>query len=180
MSAMSNITRAITVDAMTISDLRDVMAIDNESFPRPWPETSWRYEIESNRNARCLVARALAEAPKPTLVQRLLGTHPAGLVPSVVGMVCMWVVLDEAHIATIATTSPYRGMGVGKQLMQHCVDIARHEGCVTLMLEVRVSNLIAQRLYRSFGFEVTGERKKYYSDNQEDALIMTILDLQRT
>jgi ribosomal-protein-alanine N-acetyltransferase len=163
---------------MTLDDIAAVMNIDEASFPRPWPAPSWQYEIRDNRNARCVVARTRVEAPKLTLVQRLLGERHPGVVSTVVGMACMWVVLDEAHIATIASALDWRGRGVGRAILKHCIAQARAERCHSVVLEVRVSNHIAQTLYKSYGFEITGERKRYYSDNQEDALVMTVSDLQ--
>lgn len=166
---------------MQLDDLPQVMAIDAASFPRPWPEPSWRHEIIANSNARCYVARVARTAANPSRWQqlraRLFGiSEDLGSV--VAGMVCMWVVIDEAHIATIAVHPSYRGRKVGEHLLRHCIQQAIASNCITIMLEVRVSNTVAQNLYRKFGFAVTGERKKYYSDNLEDALIMTIEDLQ--
>jgi ribosomal-protein-alanine N-acetyltransferase len=168
----------LTIDAMTLDDVPAVMAIDAVSFPRPWPEQSWRYEIRDNHNARCFVARMAVTAPPLTLVQRLLGEKHPGAVSTVVGMACMWIVIDQAHIATIASAVAYRSQGVGRAVLRRCIDVAHAAGCHNVMLEVRISNHVAQALYRSFGFEVTGERKRYYSDNQEDALVMEILELQ--
>ncbi len=160
------------VEAMTLDDLPAVMEIDNQSFPRPWPEASWRYEITGNRTARCYVARSPAPQQR-TLMQRLLGVQTPRTT-LVTGIVCMWIVVDEAHIATIAAHASHRRRGIGRMLLRHCIAVAREEGCATVMLEVRVSNRVAQTLYTDHGFAVTGERKHYYSDNNEDALIMTL------
>jgi ribosomal-protein-alanine N-acetyltransferase len=171
----------ITVEPMALDDLPQVMAIDAASFPRPWPEPSWRHEIIANANARCYVARVAPAAANLGLWRhlraRLFGMSE-GADSVVAGMVCMWVIIDEAHIATIAAHPKYRGRKVGEHLLRHCLRHAIDNKCITVMLEVRVSNTVAQNLYRKFGFAVTGERKKYYSDNLEDALIMTIENLQ--
>lgn len=166
---------------MALDDLPQVMAIDAASFPRPWPEPSWRHEIVANANARCYVAR-VARVPAGLGLLRQLRARLFGELEEtgsvVAGMVCMWVIIDEAHIATIAAHPGYRGRKVGEHLLRHCIQHAIDSKCITLMLEVRVSNTVAQNLYRKFGFSVTGERKKYYSDNLEDAFIMRIENLQ--
>jgi [ribosomal protein S18]-alanine N-acetyltransferase len=170
------------VEPMTLDDLGAVMAIDQASFPRPWPETSWRYEIERNTHARNFVARTtLPAAARRSWLRRLLpvkGTPAEAPSQVITGIACMWVVLDEAHLATIAAHPEYRGRKIGERVLAHCVAEARRVNCATMLLEVRVSNIAAQGLYRKYGFVVTGERKRYYSDNQEDAFLMNILDLQ--
>lgn len=170
------------VEPMTLDDLSAVMAIDQASFPRPWPETSWRYEIERNPRARNFVARTtLPVAARLGWLRRVLRMTRSPVAASsrvVTGIACMWVVLDEAHLATIAAHPEYRGRKIGERVLAHCVAEARQDNCATMLLEVRVSNIVAQTLYRKYGFVVTGERKRYYSDNQEDAFLMNILDLQ--
>jgi ribosomal-protein-alanine N-acetyltransferase len=89
----------------------------------------------------------------------------------------MWVVIDEAHIGTIASHSKMRRQKIGAKLMLSCAREAQQRGCKSILLEVRASNLAAQNLYRKFGFEVVGERKAYYQDNNEDAFLMTVSDI---
>ena len=81
--------------------------------------------------------------------------------------------VDEAHISTIATMREWRGRGIGELLLVAMIDEAQSLGAEKVTLEVRVSNLVAQNLYRKYGFKVEGRRRRYYSDNGEDALIMT-------
>src|SRR5690606_485299 len=88
----------------------------------------------------------------------------------VVGYAGIWVVLEEAHITTLAVSPKWQGKGIGKALLQHLINEADSKGAVRMTLEVRVSNLKAQELYKKFGFVVCGRRPKYYRD--EDALIM--------
>lgn len=90
----------------------------------------------------------------------------------VVGYAGLWLMVDEAHITTIAVTPDYRGFGVGELLLLGLIDISRQIGARYLTLEVRVSNTLAQNLYRKFLFKETGVRRRYYSDDNEDALIM--------
>ena len=105
--------------------------------------------------------------------------HPrdAGL-PPIIGFAGMWVLYDEAHVTTIGVEPAFRGRGLGELLLVAMFDEALRRGANWLTLEVRVSNEPAQGLYRKYGFAVQGTRKRYYSDNNEDALIMWSRPLQ--
>ena len=148
------------VRPMRPEDVPAVEEIDRLSFRIPWPRGAFAQELENGTSVLWV-----AEAQQDD--------HP----PEVVGMLVLWPVLDEAHIATVAVHPAHRGRGVGKRLVAAAVDYARAHGFHTVTLEVRVSNLRAQRLYRRFGLRVVGRRYGYYNDNHEDALIMT-LELQ--
>jgi len=139
---------------MTPDDLEQVIAIDHASFSLPWPERSFRFELTDNPAARCWVAE--------------------GEDGSVIGMLVLWLIVDEAHIATIATKPEYRRQGAAKQLMDYALVSAVDEGAKSAFLEVRESNLAAQAMYRQYGFVATGRRPHYYKDNDEDALLMTL------
>ena len=89
-------------------------------------------------------------------------------------MIVLWMILDEGHIATIAVHPDYRGRGIGQHLLVTAIIAAIQKGAQSATLEVRANNLIAQQLYRRFGFVVVGNRPHYYRDNNEDALIMTL------
>src|SRR5262249_2963931 len=91
---------------------------------------------------------------------------------SIIGFAGLWLMVDEAHITTIAVHPDYRGRGLGELELASLIDIAAQIGAKWVTLEVRVSNYIAQNLYRKYGFREAGMRRRYYSDNQEDALIM--------
>jgi len=137
---------------MTAVDLSAVAELDQLSFNHPWPPAAFEVEL-SNLNARCWVA------------------EEAG---SVAGALVIWRVLDEAHIATIAVHPDYRQRGIGKALLRAGMDAAYAEGARIYHLEVRAGNLAAQKLYAHFGYEVVGRRPKYYQDNGEDALLLTL------
>ena len=110
----------------------------------------------------------------------VLGGPSTGEVPQqldemarrVVGYAGLWLMVDEAHVTSIAVSPPYRGLGVGELLFLALVDLSREIGAQYMTLEVRVSNTLAQNLYRKYGFKEAGVRRRYYSDNNEDALIM--------
>jgi ribosomal-protein-alanine N-acetyltransferase len=94
------------------------------------------------------------------------------LAGEVVGYGGMWLIVDEAHVTNIAVSALYRGRKLGERLLIELQKTASFMGAVRMTLEVRVSNLIAQRLYGKLGFYPVGTRRGYYSDNNEDALIM--------
>jgi len=138
-------------------DIPEVLEIDRSSFTLPWTERAYRYEVEENKAARCWVA---------TLDDR------------VVAMLVLWIILDEAHIATVATHPHYRRQGLGSRLLTRALVSAHEEGAVKALLEVRARHTTAQKLYRNLGFVEVGRRPKYYHDNDEDALLMTLDNLK--
>jgi [ribosomal protein S18]-alanine N-acetyltransferase len=143
---------AIVVDRMTVDDLIAVHVIERESFSTPWPEHAYRQEIEQNSLAHYIVAR--------------YGN-------AIVGFAGIWLLVDEAHITTFATRTAWRRQGIGERLLVALIDLALVRGAKEATLEVRPSNIAAKRLYEKYGFKVVGVRPCYYSDNNEDALIMT-------
>jgi ribosomal-protein-alanine N-acetyltransferase len=145
---------AIRTRRMLLTDLKTVHALDALSFSLPWPESSYRFEVAENRNAIPLVIETVAG--------------------EVIGMIVTWVIIDEAHIATIAIHPDYRRLGLGKHLLAHSLLMAWDRGARLAYLEVRRGNLAAQAMYLAFGFTVVGERLRYYQDNHEDALLMTL------
>ncbi|MEB2333629.1 MAG: ribosomal protein S18-alanine N-acetyltransferase [Anaerolineaceae bacterium] len=147
----------MNIRRMTLDDLAQVVAIDKASFSLPWPERSFRFEISDNSASRAWVAE---EDRK------------------VVGAIVAWLLVDEAHIATIATHPDFRRRGIASKLLSHALRMMMNEGALTSVLEVRESNLAAQEMYRKFGFEETGRRPRYYKDNSEDAILMTLYKLE--
>jgi ribosomal-protein-alanine N-acetyltransferase len=92
-------------------------------------------------------------------------------------MIALWLIIDEIHIGTLATHPRYRRRGIARRLLSTALRFALQQGVRTATLEVRHSNVAAQALYSQFGFTVAGRRRAYYHDNNEDALLMTALDL---
>ena len=101
-------------------------------------------------------------------------------VGSVLGFLGMWCMADEAHITAIAVQECYQRRGIGELLLIACVALAILRNADVVTLEVRVSNLFAQNLYKKYGFEIVGTRKKYYTDDHEDAFIMTTGKIQES
>ena len=143
---------AVVVDRMTVEDLPAVEEIEHESFTTPWPANAYRSELEKNRLAHYIVAR---------------------YDDRVVGFAGLWMMVDEAHITTFAVRTAWRRQGIGERLLLALLDIAKARGAREATLEVRPSNHQARRLYEKYGFLLVGVRPRYYSDNNEDALIMT-------
>jgi len=143
---------------MTLDDIPVVVELDQISFSLPWPERPFRFEIADNPVARCWVAEVDGR---------------------VVGMVVGWLLVDEIHIATIATHPDFRRQGIGRKLLSHTLRHALEEGAQSSFLEVRASNLGAQEMYRQFGYEPSGRRKRYYKDNDEDAILMNLGSLRK-
>jgi ribosomal-protein-alanine N-acetyltransferase len=137
---------------MSMADLPEVQRIERASFTVPWPDDAYRSELATNRLASYLVARA-----------------DRGLV----GYGGIWLMVDEAHITTFAVDPAWRRQGIGETLLLALLELAIGRMAREATLEVRLSNLPARRLYEKFGFRPVGVRPRYYSDNNEDALIMT-------
>jgi [ribosomal protein S18]-alanine N-acetyltransferase len=157
------------VTPMTPADLDEVMLLERCCFKDPWTRHMYLSDLTSNALATYLVLRAPAGA-------RARGTEAP--VPSLLAYGGLWLLLDEAHIATIAAHPSWRGCGLGKWLMLALLDAAIERGAVLSTLEVRLGNTPARRLYKKLGFEEVGERRNYYRDG-EDALIMTTPPLLR-
>ncbi|GAB6179603.1 ribosomal protein S18-alanine N-acetyltransferase [Desulfotomaculum defluvii] len=138
---------------MKLEHIPGVLQIEQVSFPTPWSQQSFTYEITQNNFACYMVA--LNEE-------------------KVVAYAGMWLVLDEAHITNIAVRPDYRGKKLGKSLLLEMMRQAIMRGAVRMTLEVRPSNYTARKLYEILGFKERGVRKKYYTDTNEDAIIMWV------
>jgi ribosomal-protein-alanine N-acetyltransferase len=183
---------AFVVEPMRLEHIPSVSAIEKLSFPQPWPQNAYRREITENRMAHYVVVRRLGEQPQPPptppappsgdlfgRLGRLLrpseSPRSAELeheLRSIVGYAGIWVMTDEAHITTIASHPDVRGMGVGEFLLVALIHRGIEVGARWMTLEVRASNSVAQNLYRKYTFKEMGVRRRYYSDNGEDALVM--------
>lgn len=142
----------IRVTPMKLEDLNDVLEIEVLAFTTPWSRNSFLYELLENERALYLVAK---NEYNHTL-----------------GYVGMWIVFDEGHITNLATHPKYRRQGVAHSLMNELIQVSKEKGVRYLTLEVRRTNSSAQELYEKMGFVHMGVRRKYYLDNNEDALIM--------
>jgi len=187
-----------SVRLMRMEDASQVTDIDREAFPSLWPSASFENELKHNPTTRYLVAREEGvEWPQPQMstpavegggaapgsawrrlysgVRRLFspGAPPARGTEHIVGFAGLWFAVDEAHLTTIAVLRRHRRQGIGELLLISAIELAAETGARFVSLEVRASNVEAQALYRKYGLFKTGVRRGYYTDNREDALIMT-------
>jgi len=142
---------------LSVADLEEVAVIERASFSAPWPTSAYTTELTTNQLARYVGARING---------------------ALVGFGGIWLMVDEAHVTTMAVLPAHRRMGVATALLLELLREARRGGARVATLDVRVSNVDAQRLYRAFGFVEVGRRIRYYDDNGEDALVMTTSELE--
>lgn len=142
----------VTFQKMGLEHLDAVLEIEETSFPSPWSRSAFAYEILQNQFACYIVAVADENV--------------------VVGYGGMWLILDEAHITNVAVHTDYRRNRIGGALMLELIKRAILKGTTRMTLEVRPSNMAARRLYAALGFKDRGRRKRYYTDSNEDAIIM--------
>jgi ribosomal-protein-alanine N-acetyltransferase len=185
------------VEPMRIEHIPVVSAIERRCFAQPWPQNAYRREIQSNKTAHYFVARVVdPESTQPLpephrqsnngdanlfvrLSRMLRGPIEPPPLPameaelrSIIGYAGLWLMTDESHITTIAVDPDFQGNGIGELLLVALIDRSQQIGARWLTLEVRVSNLGAQKLYEKYTFKEMGLRRRYYSDNGEDALVM--------
>jgi [ribosomal protein S18]-alanine N-acetyltransferase len=134
-------------------DIDQILKIEELSFATPWTRQSFENELNMNQFAVYLVLEKEGQ---------------------IVGYCGMWLIVDEAHITNIAVLPEFRGQKLGEGILRMIMEMAKKRGAKTMTLEVRVSNVVAQSLYRKLGFMNGGIRKNYYTDNYEDALVMWV------
>lgn len=171
------------VRPMETQDISQVVDIDREAFPGEWPPTNFQYELK-NQIARYVVACENGKTIDLPVSSGFLGwlkrlfssTHPVTTLtrPYIVGFAGMWTMVDEAHITNIAVRPSHRRQGIGKLLLASIIDMAEKANASLVTLEVRASNTVAQNLYTKSGFKQVGVRRGYYTNNREDAILMSI------
>jgi ribosomal-protein-alanine N-acetyltransferase len=169
---------------MTAGDIAQVMDIERESFTSMWPQTAYRRELQ-NKVARYFVITETdddtpAESAPNGLwhtLRRIVSNESTDSVGRLLGFIGVWLVAGEAHIVTVAVRESHRRMGIGERLVIATIEAALEYGQEVLTLEVRKSNEAAQLLYEKYGFSRVGLRKRYYTDNNEDAVLMTTPDI---
>ena len=141
----------VTLREMELNDLDDIMAIEKDAFTTPWSRNAFKTEITENLLAKYIVAEVEGR---------------------VVGYGGIWLILDEGHITNIAVSKDSRGQGIGNYLVMGLIDFCKTSKIYNMTLEVRESNIVAQNLYKKYGFLDCGIRPNYYSDDHENAMIM--------
>ena len=148
----------VQIDRMQESDLPAVMKIEKSSFSSPWDEASFRDGLRHGNHCVYFLVVRCCQNP--------------------IAFSNFWVVEGDAHIANFAVSPDYRNRGVGKYLFAESLAYIQKLGGDHVSLEVRVSNIPAQRLYRKFGFRIVSIRKNYYADNREDAYVFHLANLE--
>ncbi|NIM05281.1 MAG: ribosomal protein S18-alanine N-acetyltransferase [Armatimonadetes bacterium] len=177
---------------MRKEDIKQVNAIDREAFPTQWPPPDYRRELQNPLSRLIVVCADSLKTEEPEIdiprqdVSRPMSRikrwwrrgfrgekPPQSSSQPVIGFASMWVMADEAHITNIAVRQNCQRQGIGEMLLMSIIDLAAELQANIVTLEVRVSNLPAQQLYTKYGFVQTGLRRGYYTDNREDALLMS-------
>jgi len=140
-----------SIAPMTTGDIAAVMRIERACFSTVWPSDAFYNELSTNRLAHYFVGR---------------------LDDQVVAYGGIWAILEDSHVTTLAVDPQYRGRRFGEVLLLRLIDEAIERNAAWLTLEVRESNVVAQRLYRKYGFTTVTVRAGYYSDDNENAMIM--------
>jgi ribosomal-protein-alanine N-acetyltransferase len=153
LSAQPDAYGSLEFRAMRLDDIPAICEIEQEAFSTPWTSAAFHNELTNNQFARYMVMEFAGE---------------------VVGYGGMWIIMDEAHITNVAVREDFRGKKLGERLMRELQQTASFLGAIRMTLEVRPSNVIAQGLYEKLGFYSVGIRRGYYTDNQEDAMIMWV------
>lgn len=153
--------RKVILRPMTLADLDQVVLIDRSSFPTPWPEDAFRYEIVRKKNSVCWVA------------ERKTQEKDSGIIASIV----IWLADDKGHVGTIAVKPGWRRQGIGQYLLAHALIACFRRGAKQVLLEVRESNRAAHALYQKIGFKEVGLRQGYYQDTHEDAILMRLASI---
>lgn len=143
----------IEIRQMVEEDIADVLEVDEQIFTASWTEGIFKHEILDNQYAHYFVVEADGE---------------------IIGYAGLWIVEDDAQVTNIGLLKKYRGYKIGEKLFGFALQYAMNEGVTRLSLEVRVSNIAAQKMYEKFGLVRGGIRKNYYTDNNEDAIVMWV------
>mgnify|MGYP001248681242 FL=1 len=167
---------SLTLRYMRLQDIPEVSAIDRMAFDPPWSPRSYQYEITESNYSHMVVLEKAAGSKPASNWRRIIGNF--GILPEseavIVGYGGLWNIVDEAHVSTIATHPQFRGNGWGEVLLAGMIRRALVLGAAYIVLEVRVSNVVAQNLYKKYGFETVGTKTNYYHNNNEDAYDMRL------
>jgi ribosomal-protein-alanine N-acetyltransferase len=157
---MFTVAANVLIQPMSYHDIPHIEKLEQLCFATPWSGDAYRHELAHNRLSSYWVMRPSPQASEGA--------------PPILAYGGYWLMETEAHIMTIATHPDYRRQGLGRRLLEAMIDHARSAGAIEITLEVRAGNLAAQAMYRAMGFVVVGLRKRYYADNGEDAILMTL------
>ena len=152
---MSHVMSNLEIREFNINDIEELYEVELTSFTDPWSKESFKDEL-NNEIAHYLVG---------------------SINNKVVAYIGAWFILDEAHITNVAVKSDFRRQKIAKQLITAFIVLAKKHQITSITLQERASNIPAQSLYQQFGFEKQGLRKRYYADNNEDAIMMWLRNI---
>jgi len=156
---MKSLSRTLDISPMSVDDIGEVLRVEALCFSTTWPRNAFHNELTDNKLAHYFVGRT---------------EH------GIVAYGGLWVILEDAHITTVAVDPACQRHGYGERMLVRLLDEATSRGASWITLEVRESNTAAQELYRKYGFAVVNTRRGYYSDNDENALVMWAGNLKGT
>lgn len=142
------------IQPMTVNDLDEVVSIEEVAYSAPWKRAMFEAELGGNPFSQSVVVRNFGRG-------------------AILGYLCFWMVFEEQHLMNLTVHPDWRGRGIGSDLARWALSWGRENGARRTLLEVRVSNEAARRLYEKLGFTVMAVRSNYYRDPKEDALIMS-------
>ncbi len=140
-------------------DLDGVLAIEQETFSEPWTRTMFEAELQGNPFGRFLGAFVSGEAPSPK---------------PLLGYICYWMVFEELRLMNLAVRQDCRRLGIASRLVRHAIEEGIMQGTTRALLEVRAGNCVGQQLYQALGFRQYGRRRSYYTNPNEDAILMQL------
>ena len=145
----------------TLEHLNALVNLEEACFSMPWSRKSFEAELVGNQFSQVLII-----------------PHPGdGLEVKVIGYICIWVIFEELRFLNVAIHPDFRRQGLARQLIDEALRLGREAGCCRGMLEVRESNTAAKKLYEAFQFRAYGNRKSYYTNPNEDAILMALESL---
>jgi len=148
---MKSLPRTLEVEPMSLEDIPDILRVEALCFSTPWPRNAFHNELTENRLAHYFVGRCGDE---------------------IAAYGGLWVILEDAHITTVAVHPGFQRQHYGERMLVRLLEEAVERGACWITLEVRESNVAAQELYKKYGFTIVNTRRGYYSDNDENALVM--------
>ena len=165
---------ALVLRYMTLRDVTEVAEIDRQSFDMPWSARSYTFEVTESNYSHMVVLEAVPQLERGR-VSRIWRRNAHAVPASSIGAYGgLWFIAGEAHISTIASSPLNRGRGWGELALAAMVRRSITLRATHVVLEVRVSNVVAQRLYDKYGFQTVGIKPHYYSNNGEDAYDMRL------
>jgi ribosomal-protein-alanine N-acetyltransferase len=162
------------IQPMTLADIPEVVAVEQASYSMTWPAKAYDHELQKNELAHYFVLRVASQLTIKPFAKPANHQPPREAnQPPLIGLGGFWLIADEIHVSTVAIHPDWRGLGLGEWMLTKLLEEGLALGARVATLEVRPSNRAARSLYEKYSFQEVGRRRRYYTDNGEDALILT-------